>query len=181
MEKFTINIEPRELYKPEDEHLICMPDGTHHANPENPPSNVLTGEEMLASDENHIESESDRYRDEGPLDPETGLPQTGINVETGLPIELPEGVDLTDPVTGKSNVMIDPKTMKLDPETHPVIDPNSGMPIMSSLRIEGRSLNSPRGIPTETALRINQLESFVQRNEGPQQFNQGYSNSDRFY
>ena len=130
---------------------------------------------MIMMDENPIDSESERMRPEGQLDPETGLPMTGIDVETGLPIMLPEGVDLTDPVTGKPNTMIDPKTKRLDPETSPVIDPNSGMPIQSSLRVDGRSLNSPRGIPTETAMRVNQLENFVQQHEGPQQFGQTHN------
>ena len=40
-EDYTIKLEPRELYKPKNEHLICMPDGGHAPNPENPPENEL--------------------------------------------------------------------------------------------------------------------------------------------
>ena len=76
-------------------------------------------------------------------------------------------MDLTDPVTGQPNQMIDPRTKKLDPEIHPIIDPASGLPIHSALRIDGRSLNSARGIPHETAQRVNQLENFVQMTQGP--------------
>lgn len=38
---------------------------------------------------------------------DTGLPQTGIDINTGLPVPLPENVPFIDPVTGKKNVIVD--------------------------------------------------------------------------
>ena len=59
-----------------------MPDGGHAPNPENPPENELRGEEVLDK-EGEI---TDATVSEGPLDPATGLPLTGVDAETGLPI-----------------------------------------------------------------------------------------------
>lgn len=38
---------------------------------------------------------------------DTGLPQTGIDINTGLPVPLPEHVPFIDPTTGKKNVIVD--------------------------------------------------------------------------
>ena len=55
-EKYTVNLEPRELYVPEDEGMKCLPDGSHV---EVPAEEDAEEEPVLADGEEILEQEGE--------------------------------------------------------------------------------------------------------------------------
>lgn len=102
-----------------------------------------------------------------PIDHETGLPSTGIDSNTGLPVPLPEGIPFIDPTTGRKNALVDCEIGKIIPEGPPPTDPNTGIPIDNILRIEGFSLTPHKqGLSKAEILRIEQMEQFMRTHLG---------------
>ncbi len=102
-----------------------------------------------------------------PIDSETGLPHTGIDVNTGLPLPLPTGIPLIDPSTGKKNIFVDDEIGRIIPEGPPPTDPQTGIPLENYLRIDGFGLTPYRqGLSKAEIMRIEQMESFMRTHLG---------------
>ena len=82
---FKINLMQRNSFKVDGHD--CLPDGT--------PIIPVDEPEVLVKEGNDADDDGDY-----PIDPDTDLPVTGIDINTGLPIDLPEGVEFKNPVTG---------------------------------------------------------------------------------
>jgi hypothetical protein len=101
-EAFSINLKPRILYLSKNKKAKVLPDGSiiepSDENPkEDPPVIVQAdGTEIILAEGNQIEDTV-----VPPIDKDTGLPLTGVDINTGLPVPLPKGVDFIDPATGK--------------------------------------------------------------------------------
>lgn len=100
-EAFTINLHPRILYLPKDIKAKVLPDGSIVP----PPAPAGHAEPQVVVDDDGAEIILlDGVSEEvnlPPLDTDTGLPQTGIDINTGLPVSIPQGVEFIDPVSGK--------------------------------------------------------------------------------
>ena len=91
------------LYLPKDPAAKVLPDGSIIPPPPPPtpphhePQVVVDadGTEIIVVD--GVEEEPNL----NPIDHDTGLPMTAIDINTGLPIPIPQGVEFIDPVTGK--------------------------------------------------------------------------------
>lgn len=122
-EEYRIDLNPRILYLPKDPAAKVLPDGSIVPAPPHPDHPVpvhkidADGAEIIEID--GIEEEPIL----APIDTDTGLPQTGIDVNTGLPVDLPEGVEFVDPTTGKKMQLVDLKVGRALPEGPPPTDP----------------------------------------------------------
>lgn len=92
---------------PKDEAVKVLPDGTFVLPPS--PTAPAAGPVVVETDGSEIIQIEGEIQEVAltPIDNDTGLPSTGIDIITGLPVPLPENVPFIDPVTGKKNVIVD--------------------------------------------------------------------------
>lgn len=158
---YIVNIEPRELYIPTEERHIVLPDGSHIIDPALPQEPVFDryGGEVLEQ-----EGDEDEPEELGAKDQETGLAATGIDANTGLPVELPEGVTLTDPVTGYRTQFVDPESKKIAPDNGPITDQVTGAHVRENeaFIIKGAAVSSNRGLGLDGHQAAVNQQSFAQ-------------------